>query len=474
MENDNEENLEDNKTDNSSEQQETIQLSSKVVWFTFGLILAVSICPALDGGIIPASDTDIMRDLNIKQANFGLFSSGEYFGRLFGSILFTIIIGKCNRKYLLTATLIFKSLCVIVPVFTFKYLPNLAARIASGAGQVFFNIYMPIWCDQYGLVQHRTIMVTLTSLGNPVGVLLGFGFQTLIKRWYWCFAIEGILMVALAIIFLFSPSLYYTVNLELKEGTQTYEAYLKKNNEEDYKPCCEKTKEFMKNLKIILSNPIFIFSGLANALEMFGVDIIQFWGKNYMEQVIGITNPTLKFILFGFICAFGPPIGFILGGFTGSYVGGYAKKWCIVLCVVYSFICGIFGTFSIFPRTGWGLAVVLWAYLLFDCACVPLTIGIVIHSLPNHLKGDGFSVVNFIINLVGNFPSAFIYGLIDEHTKYKKLAMVSCLSVAYIGFIFTVISMGFRFRIKDEDENTNNNEDSLSKISGIVPNDDKD
>ena len=184
-----------------------------IIFITLVLVGTLSSC---DGGIIPQQNKNLKTDFGGGgEARSGLFGSIDYIGRVVGALIFTSIMGKYNRKMMLVITLIFKALTLFVPLIkisdTFYYfLINIVARCLSGLSQVFYPTYLPVWCDQYANKNNKAIWVTLVQIGNPIGIIIGYGIGLLCEAisegngWRIAFPIEGVSLIVLAfIIFLF-------------------------------------------------------------------------------------------------------------------------------------------------------------------------------------------------------------------------------------------------------------------------------
>ena len=103
-----------------------------------------------------------------------------------------------------------------------------------------------------------------------------------------------------------------------------------------------------------------------------------------------------------------------------------------------------------------------WSYLFFICAAIPPESGIIIASLENSLRGDGFALSNSLMNFLGNFPPSYIFGTLSDFFKskineedakiYKHYiySWMVCMAYNYIGVIFIIIAGIFRFKIKGD------------------------
>ena len=116
------------------EDKDIFNISDKkrnIIFIVLSIIATVS---SLDGGIIPQQNEVIKSDFGSNnEERVGLFGSIDYIGRVVGSIIFTLIMGRINRKMILVYTLFFKAFTLIVPIFVNNnYILNLVARALSG------------------------------------------------------------------------------------------------------------------------------------------------------------------------------------------------------------------------------------------------------------------------------------------------------------------------------------------------------
>ena len=459
---------------------EGIKLSKQIRWIIFITLAAISTLSNLDGGIIPAATNEMQIDMSIGPAEIGVFGSIDYLGRIIGSLIFVAIINTVNRRMILIGTLFIKGISLFIPRVPGcdkSYTINLICRGISGFSQVYYTIYLPVWCDQYGPKKSRTIMITVTQLGLPLGIVLGFLMATLLgkKNWVLCFNIEGIILGALGILCFFFPQLYFSNTLMLVDGSNDRMQEMPGKDEEeepeipnidpDSKTPSSIFKEgevrkkkrigLLENICTIMKEPVFLFTGLANSVVFFGMAVIQFWGADYMKNIVGVKDEFVLLYVFSAICITGPPAGIILGGVIGSKIGGYTVRKAIVICVGLCAMSCVFALIITLDSSHVAyFGIMVWLYFFFSGATTPLETGIVISSLPERLRGDGFSVMNFILNLIGNLPASSVYGLIYENTKstHNTYAMFFTMSYNVVGLIFVILGMVFRLNKNDKDE----------------------
>ena len=212
------------------DEENEFDISDKKRNIIFIILSIIATLSSLDGGIIPQQNETIKKDFESEdEERVGLFGSIDYIGRVFGSFIFTLIMGRMNRKMILVVTLLFKSVTMIIPIISKQYYINLIARCLSGISQVFYPIYLPVWCDQYAKKKFKAIWVTIVQLGNPIGIILGYGLGMLTESiftdsgWVYAFFIEGLSLVASAIIIIFFDNIYFSEKFVLTDDSRGME-----------------------------------------------------------------------------------------------------------------------------------------------------------------------------------------------------------------------------------------------------------
>lgn len=177
----NKDNQKEINVDDNLSSPETITLSSKQRWGVFTIICVISLLSNLDNGIVPASTQSIKYDLHSNDSEIGLFGSGDYLGRMISSVILIYVLNKINRQYILAFSLFFKAINLAVPIFTYNYYVILVTRCFCGFSQVYYTIYFPVWCDQFGTKKSKPMMIAIIQIGCPLGIFFGFCLSTLIK-----------------------------------------------------------------------------------------------------------------------------------------------------------------------------------------------------------------------------------------------------------------------------------------------------
>lgn len=204
----------------------------------------------------------------------------------------------------------------------------------------------------------------------------------------------------------------------------------------------------LKNLGIIICNKVFLFSALALATLFFIITAVQYWGSDYMAQVFNVEDTNMILISFSVVCVTSPTFGVILGGWTISMIGGYESKHSILLCLIYAIFAGIFSLPVTYADSLLGFTIYLWLVLFFGGAIVPAITGIIISTVPLHLRGLANSFTSFLSNLFGYLPAPFVYGLLNnifEKTN-NRLAFFCVMNYSFLGVFFLLLACYFRYK----------------------------
>ena len=460
-----------------------IKINDKARKAIYICLVAISCFSSCDGGILPQQVDNIKTDFNTtKDSTVGLFGSVDFIGRVIGALIFAVIMGKMNRKMLLVSLLLLKSLTLLIALLTKNKIVNIISRGISGIPQVFITIYLIVWCDQYGKEKNRTLMVTFVQLFAALGIVLGYGIGIVCDKissndflgWRLAFGLEGIILIVCGLIIFTFENKYFSCYFVLTKDNEGIEE--ESNNQINL-------KDILKNFKKILSNKIYLFTTLLNNTIWFGMSIIQYWGDKYMENVLHMKK-SQRFIAFSCLCILGPILGILIGGIICSKLGGYGKRKSIIFLIILIFIGSIISELAAVHTKKILFIILGWFYLFFTCAAIPAESGIIISSLENNLRGDGFSLTNCINNLMGNFPASYFFSLVsdlfekkitDENKNYRHYRYAWCISMGYnfIGLIFIIIAAIYRFKIKGDlstDNLKNNDIEPINELNKPINN----
>lgn len=124
----------------------------------------------------------------------------------------------------------------------------------------------------------------------------------------------------------------------------------------------------------LIKNPVFIFSSLSMTTLFFVITVIQFWGSDYMENVLLIDKKNV-FIAFVIVCVTSPTTGVIVGGILSTCLGGYEKKATVFMCLGGALLASLISIPACFVDTLAPFVVLLWLILFFGGIILPSLTG---------------------------------------------------------------------------------------------------
>ena len=477
-----------------------VALKRNIRWMIMIIYLLIDIIISMDTGLFTSASTIIKESLKIDDKKFGLFGSCIHFGRIFGTILFMFIFNIFNRKNLLIIAFFINCISVFCFVMTDNIIVLFISRILNGFCTSFGLIYFPIWIDQFGIQNKKTLMMSLLQMAFPIGMIIGYTTNTILgsKKWKITLLIEIISLFICNLCMLFIPKKYYSKKLNfkqhfdgadkikkmkkikiMKKSYQEMKLTNKNKKENDINDINKLNKNlnvnnsnievnrtslfgennieqirnndiftFKKKIKFILSNKIFICTILYKSINQFILSGLTFWLTDYLENILGEKNSFQRLYVYIEAIVIGPIIGIALGGFLGSLTGGYEKKYSVLGIFILQAIAVGFSIFVPLVNNINLFALILAMFNAFMSSVIPVNTGLILWTLPKNLKGIGNGLGNLITTILGKFPSPFLYGYIQYlfNDYNKRIGMHFLMKFSFIGEIFLALATFYRFK----------------------------
>ena len=231
----------------------------------FFIMVGIESTMNISSGIFSSATKEIKRQLNLSDTKFGSFGTSNSIGRVISSILFGMLNQKISRK---CTTITFATFHAIF-LFCFKLTMNahilIFTRGLLGLTQTTPSVYVPVWINQFGLSNYKTIQITSLQLFQTIGKLSGQLINLIIglENWKEGFVLEGIILLVLCFgCFLYSEDYFsrtlFRINEENKKriSTTIYEEEEKKeiNNDKDN----INKGNYFSDLFILLSDKLYV------------------------------------------------------------------------------------------------------------------------------------------------------------------------------------------------------------------------
>ena len=137
---------------------------------------------------------------------------------------------------------------------------------------------------------------------------------------------------------------------------------------------------------------------------------------------------------------------------------GYNNIKAFDLCFIFSIFTCITGIGSAFFSDIIYFIIFVWIAFFFGGAIMPILTGIIITSLPQHLRASGNSLQLFFGNLLGYLPAPYIYGALQDLFKDGgKRSYFFNQIFLFISMVLLSQSRRLKYEKKEDLENTDNN-----------------
>ena len=206
-------------------------------------------------------------------------------------------------------------------------------------------------------------------------------------------------------------------------------------------PELKKLNLYFYQSKQVLTNPLYLTVTFGLCSIYFIVTGIQFWMTEYMIGILGI-QPVIVVIVFSLTSVTAPLSGVFVGGVFADKYGGYKGKntvKAIKLCVAFGFVSFVFAFPMGFLFDLFYLTVLLWTFLFFGAAIIPVGTGIMISSVRKDCQATSSSLSQLIFNLFGYFFSPILTGFIMDNFEDRRIGFIWGMRVVFWWVIFALI-----------------------------------
>ena len=203
----------------SKESPKRMKLSRCYRYFLFFIMIIIDSSMDISNGIFSSASKEIKNKLKINNTKFGTFSTATSIGKIVSSFLFILINQKISRKWLICTCIFLNAMFL----FCFKITENVRILIVIygllGVTKTVPGIYIPVWINQFGHSEHKTVEITSVLLFQSIGKIIGHLINLMFgrKNWQNGFLIAGIILIILSFCCAISNEEYFSRNLFPKE-----------------------------------------------------------------------------------------------------------------------------------------------------------------------------------------------------------------------------------------------------------------
>lgn len=494
---------------------------TKRQYVTVGIICFINLINYMDRYTVAAILFDIQGSFGIGEAEGGLLQTAFIFAYMIMAPLFGWLGDRYNRKWLLSAGILFWSLSTLLGSFMPDYVSFLVLRCVVGVGEASYTTIAPTIISDLFIGDKRSKMLAVFNFAIPVGAGLGYILGSLVlfiggngmtdddrvanEVWRWGLRVTpwmGVIAVVMIIFLLDEPARGKC------EGGQNI-----------------KTTSLLDDLKYLLKNEAFVLNTLGFTAVTFVMGALAWWAPNFISLGVDVQESSnvpkdYVSVIFGAESMISGLIGVPLGAYLGRRLRVRYPKADPVVCGIGILIAApliILATFTaeqntllsillcffglIFQNLNWSIVTDMMLYTVIPTrrATASALLILVSHTLGDAgspylmgLMADGFArlipednttttTTEIAVTLSSTAAStesiisttADPDGGDDNYVRFKSLqyAMAIVTSVDFIGTIFFVWLAFYIVKAKnrvDDIVKDSKDENHLAEISGHV------
>ena len=474
----------------------------------FAFFLLSNLFLNYDTGVIPASLIKITQEIKFNYSEQALIGSLVYLGLSFASLFVSMIFSKFGPSKVCSLILLLNC----ISCFTFSLSSNkiilFSMRFLMGATEAFIVIYGPVWVNNYSPLEYSTTWMGILHSCIVLGVVTGYVTASIIinffgKYFTWRFAIQiqGFAEIFFALFFWFENDEYINVDvrktisineieLENKNNINTNNYNNNQVNNNNFTIPHGSNASFPRNSRMskrklnpridsietsnihgllfqtkqVLTTPLYVSITCGLCSIYFIVTGIQFWMTKYLIEILE-AEPLLVNIIFSIISITAPLFGVLVGGAFSDKYGGYKGDnviKAIKICIAFGLVSFVFAFPMGFLFQIIYLSILLWSFLFFGAAIIPIGTGIMISSVQKDCQATSSSISQLIFNLFGYFFSPMLTGYIMDKFSDKRQGFIWGMRVVFWWVIFSLIFfiISYFIAMNKYEKEKNNQEES--------------
>jgi MFS family permease len=366
-------------------------------------------------------------------------------------------------------------------------------RFLMGVTEAFIVIYGPVWVNNFSPPEHSATWMGILHSCSIFGVFLGYLAASLILNFFkgllsWRFAIQiqGFVEIFLSLFFWVEKDEYINVDIRKKKPLNEIEfdgneINVHKNSEgspsfnspsnicrvgsRKHDPRIDTIElgnigRYYLQAKTVLTNKLYVLITLSLTCIYFIVTGIQFWITKYLIEILNV-EPIVVNVIFAIISITAPLSGVLFGGTLSDKYGGYKGKYetkALQMCTAFGILAFFFGLPMGFMFQITYLSILLWTFLFFGAAIIPIGTGVMISCVPKDCQATSSSISQLVFNLLGYFSSPMVTGFIMDRFEDEKEGFIWGMRLVFFWVIFALFFIWVSYIVSYRKSKRNNYE----------------
>ena len=430
---------EENETQELPQKGNPVLLSRTYRLIAFFVMVTIEMAINVSSGVLSAASKTIKKQYTMLDVEFGYFGLAQGIGRTFGSIFYTVMVNQISAKWLGGAFSIVKGFVLASFELTQSKWILIGLRGVIGFVHMPPSTYIPIWIDQYGLRNWKTVQMSFLQALVPVGKVLGFVLVNLFgeERWKFAYDVEGVYLVLCGLFIVLSPIDYFNRKVVLMTDEERPTEYKQTKwketsifNRRVSKPG-SKTQKLWNDLYTVITNYEFELCNCAKALQNGSQSCIHFWCGDFMINRLGMEGTT-KTLVYTAMNIAGPAFGFFLSPIINKVFGSYETTHAPIVIMVLHLITISFGLSATLINNVIVFIVCMTLFFGLLSLSLAMTNGCLMISINKDLKGMCYSVGNITCMSITGALCPVIYGKVNDIFNPKGIRFAGMLSIMLI------------------------------------------
>lgn len=459
----------------------------------FNIFLLSDLFLNYDTGVIPASLIQITKEIDLDYSEQALIGSLVYLGLSFASIFVGFIFSKFSPSKVCSVILLLN--CISCFIFSMSINKSIlfTMRFLMGVTEAFIVIYGPVWVNNFSPPEHSATWMGILHSCSIFGVFLGYLAASLILNFFkgllsWRFAIQiqGFVEIFLSLFFWVEKDEYINVDIRKKKPLNEIEfdgneINVHKNSEgspsfnspsnicrvgsRKHDPRIDTIElgnigRYYLQAKTVLTNKLYVLITLSLTCIYFIVTGIQFWITKYLIEILNV-EPIVVNVIFAIISITAPLSGVLFGGTLSDKYGGYKGKYetkALQMCTAFGILAFFFGLPMGFMFQITYLSILLWTFLFFGAAIIPIGTGVMISCVPKDCQATSSSISQLVFNLLGYFSSPMVTGFIMDRFEDEKEGFIWGMRLVFFWVIFALFFIWASYIVSYRKSKRNNYE----------------
>ena len=446
-----------------------VLLSRSYRLIAFLVMVTIEMAINVSSGVLSAASKTIKKQYSMMDVEFGYFGLAQGIGRTFGSIFYTVMVNQISAKWLGGAFSIVKGFVLAAFELTQSKWVLICLRGVIGFVHMPPSTYIPIWIDQYGLRNWKTVQMSFLQALVPVGKVLGFVFVNLFgeERWKFAYDIEGLYLVFCGLFIVFSPIDYFNRKVVLMTDDERPTEYKDEKwmqtsifNRRASRPG-SKGQKLWNDLYTVITNYEFELCNCAKALQNGTQSCIHFWCGDFMINRLGMDG-TVKTFVYTIMNISGPAFGFILSPVINKVFGSYETNHAPIVIMVLHLLTISFGLSATLINNVIVFVICMTLFFGLLSLCLAMTNGCLMISINKDLKGMCYSVGNITCMSITGALCPVIYGKVNDIFNPKGIRYAGMLSIMLINGSASLFLLELgRIKCKKEKKNKEKKKEEL-------------